>query len=521
MKGIKRIAVLVAVILVVLCLSALVSCGGNTNDTTTPTTDSTATTPPTDNTGNDSTNSTSGGNNDNTDVDNPNMVTVKVVDQNGKGIKGANIQICQGETCFFKPIITGADGVGSREYELNGERLKAKVNSIEGKDDYLTPGTMGYVYFQSGERELTIVIKKVTIEVFDQNEKSIEAAKIKLYQGSEVFLDELITDADGIATGFIASNGEEISAVVTEILSGGNYKLSNEATPFGIGVYDATITVNKLSAYTVKISTMLGKNVKNAKVELYEADTNRKKKTEYTDENGIVKFENIAPGQYYVKVSHENPSYVIISESNDGKFMFGNSTSIVLDAVEMPEIQYEVSLSNKEIGKTVILLNKNNEIVYEAETDENGTAYLVAPNGNYVAVVVTYDNTYYSPVYFEYDKAAVGTSTVGATKAGASKDTPILIYSNTIYYDFIADEAVWVKVLNASKKVFCFDTQFSYILDFHVGDNSEACKLDMGELSFELDTVLGATEYIRIVPTKSGLGILSSIAPGPLSHPYD
>lgn len=523
MKSIKRLAVMVAVILVVLCLSALVSCDGNTDDSTNPTTNST-TTPSTNsnNSGDNSTNSTND-DNGNTDKENPNMVTVKVVDQNGKGIKGANIQICQGETCFFKPIITGANGVGEREYELNGERLKAKINSIDGMEDYLTPGTTGYVYFNSGERELTIVVKKVTIEVFDQDGKGIEAAKIKLSQGDEAFLEELITDADGIASGFIASNGEEISAVVTEILSGGNYKLSNEATMFGIGVYQGTITVNKLSAYTVKLTTMFGTGIKDAKVELFDVEKNRKQKTAYTDENGLVKFENVTPGEYYVKVSHESPSYVITTESVDGKYMFGNSTSLILEVIDLPAIQYSVTLSDKAAGLTVLLLDKDNEIVWESTTDENGTAYLTASNGDYVAVVASNDGTYYSPVYFEYNKTASGTSTKSDAKAGSSEETPILLYSNEVEYSFASNEVVWFKILNAHKKSIVINSTFSYYsVLYNSGDSMLCSNYGAGTTTTALDnTDCGILECLRIAANEAGTASIYVIAPGTLSSPID
>lgn len=524
MKGIKRIAVLLAVLLVALSMVCLVSCGDDkTDDTTNPTTNST--TAPTTNSNNPNGGSTGSTNNggDNTDVENPNLVTVKVVDQNGKGISGAVVQICQGESCFSKAIVTGGDGYGSREYSgLSDERLKAKVNSVPGLDNYLTPGEYGYIYFDSGSRELTITIKKVHVEVLDQDGKSVEAAVIELTQGEQKLEDTLVTDADGIAEGFIAVDGNEVSAVVTEILSGGSYKLSKEPTYFGIGLYESTITVNKLSAYTVKLSTMQGLNVTGAKVELYDVEKNRKQKTVYTDENGVAKFENVAPGEYYVKVSHENPSYVVITEAADGKYMFGTGTTISLDVVILPEITYSVTLSDKKSGLTVLLLNADNEIVYEAVTDENGVASLNAPNGSYVAVVVTTDGTYYSPVYFEADKTAAGESTVGDTKAGESKDTPIILYTSSAHVEFKAGEKVWVKVVNAHRKTFAISTEVVYYLALYNGDEEISNDKYEGINSISLDIEGGiVVEYICIDPQAGGFADIFANAPGTHDNPID
>ena len=424
MKGIKRIAMLVAVMLVALSMVAvLASCGGD--DTTGSSDDSTSTTS---STTTPTTGSTGGG--DGVE-DNPNLVKVTVVDQNNKPIKGATVQICQGETCFAKPIVTGNDGVGTREYSsLGSERLKAKIQAINGNEDYLVPGEMGYVYFGEGEREITIKVRKVIVNVFDQNDKAVEGAAIQLYQGEHAFKDLIYTDADGIAYAFIAISGEDIGAQVTEILSGSGYELDNEIVYFDPGMYEATVLVSKLTTYSVKITTMLGKPIYNAKVELFDVAKNRKQKTAYTDESGIARFENMDPNEYYVKVTIESPAFKIITEASDGKYMFGNSYTLNIDVIELEKITYTVNAPESLNGYEVLVFDDRFDFVHEFLVIENGKVTFEASNGNYVVVVITQSSEYIKPVIFLKNDSAVAEVTVENAVAGADANHPIYLIGN-------------------------------------------------------------------------------------------
>ena len=199
MKNMKKIVALAVALLVVLSVSLLaVACGSDEeNGGTTETTanqNTTVTTQgggSTDTTVGGTTTTTQGGGT--TDTSKPttgtsgnggtddsgnagddlkeNEVKVTVRYENGRPVNGATVQICQGSQCFFMPIVTGTNGVGVGEYDLNGDALKAKVNSIKTNDgiDYLIPADEGYVYFEEDSRELVITIKLLTINVFDNN----------------------------------------------------------------------------------------------------------------------------------------------------------------------------------------------------------------------------------------------------------------------------------------------------------------------------------------------------------------
>lgn len=510
MKNLKRIATLFAVVLLtVSMLMLIVSCGddkdADPNNSVSSTAPS-ATNPTSSSQGGTSSSSdgstdSSNPGTDNPDNDNPNLVTVKVVDQNGNPIKGAEVQICQ-ESCFSKPIVTGNDGTGSREYTLSDAQLKARVRKIDGMDDYLVPATEGYVYFKAGERTLTITIRKVEINVFDQLDKAVEGAAIQLAQGEHNFNDLIYTDADGIASAFIAVSGEALSATVTEILSEGEYDLPSSATEFDIGAYDTTIVVDKLLSYSVKIATMMGNPLVNAKVELYDVEKNRKQKTVYTDENGIAKFENMDTGNYYVKVSHQSPAYVITTTATDGKYMFPEgSTSLILEAVDV-DVTYTVTLSNKASGVTVYLYDKNNELYAFADTDENGVASIIAKNGDYVAVVKAEDGFVASPLFFQFDGVASGEITISEAVSGTQENPLVVVDSENA--EVKAGETLYILIPNPQGKVVSITKEGNLVYTN----------------TFE-SVMEGTTTVVEYTPETDGTVEISVIAPGTHTNPID
>ena len=513
MKNLKRIMLLVVVIMAVLSMTLLMSaCGDDEENPTPPTSSSSGSS--------NTTNGSNPGDSSNTDDEkdeletNPNLVRVNVVDEKGKPVNGATVQICQGELCFSKPIKTGTDGTGTREYELDGSALKAKVIKIDGMTDYLTPGELGYIYFDSGSREITITIKKVTVNVFDSDGKAVEGAVVQLSQGEHILgaNTELVTDADGVAYGFVALSGEEIMVKVTEILSGGSYELDNEAVGFGIGVYDGTVTVQKLLAYVVKLSTMLGDNLADVKVQLFDSK-NRMRKTLTTDENGMVKFENVDPDTYYVKVVCNDPTYVIISEGVDGKYYFpAGSTTLNLDVAIVTDVTYEITVSNGLSGQTVKLYNKDSELIAFAETDENGVASIVAPYGEYYAVL---DSEYFAEyIQFTKDGNLSGTITVTDELAGSSEYSPIYLFDyDNISFD-ASSEFLWYEVVDYEGKLVVINLSsgayiFGYNLISSIGGETETI-------------VLNETGIFNIGPHQSSADITVTLkVPGTHSSPID
>ena len=459
MKNLKRMSMLLAVILVaistVFCMVAC-SCSDDNTDSSTP--QST----PNSNTTDNSTPSSG-----NTDTPKENLVSVTVVDKDGQGISGATVQICQGEQCFSKPIVTGNDGKGSREYDLNGASLKAKVLEIEGMDDYLVPGEMGYIYFPSGAKEITITVQPVSVNVVDQVGNKIEGAVVQLTQGEHAFSDTAVTDANGNVTAYIAIDGESITAVVKEVLSG-NYEIS--AKPTTLSGYAATITVNKEINYTVTVKDILGNGVENVTVKLFDCEKGYLQKTVKTDEQGIAIFENMDLKDYYVTAVTSSPAYVITTEATDGKYYFAQgSTTLDLEAIELTELTYTVTLSNAQAGLTVQILDESNKLVTEAQTGQGGVATFTLPNGTYVAVLVTEGEMKANPITFVKYGETSGTITVFQGASG-TQDNPIYIFTEATV-ELTANEAKYIAIPNAYRKVIGISYYVNLVID--TGDVTE------------------------------------------------
>ena len=478
MKNFKKFTSLMLAIMLAFAMIAVMASCGNDEEPPVSSSSTTGSNGGTDNSTPGSTPDSKPGDNeggDEIDMSNPNMVKVTVVDQNGKGLSNAKVQICQGEACFASPIITGANGVGSREYknlDVSTEVLKAKVNSVEEYGQY---SYQGYVYFAAGSREITVTIRKVSVNVLDQNGKAVENASVQVYQGEHPFDNLLVTDEDGVASVVTAVGNEELSAVVTGLSEEDKdmYELSKDPVLFGKGVYDGTVTVSKLSTYSVKIATMLGINIENAKVELYNGETNKKQKTGYTDSKGIVRFENIKPTQYYVKVTIESPTYKIITESQDGKYYFADkATNLVLDAVQLDVIKYTVSGPKELAGAFVTVYDKNHlEYVIEEGVvlDENGKATISLPYGEYVVECFSWDiEDDIAPIIFTKDGVIDGEFKI-LNNAGNEKSNPLYIVSG-FYYTFSGNGEVWFAIPFADGKVINISGDTGYVLSVSEGE---------------------------------------------------
>ncbi len=531
MKNFKRIASLMLALMLALCMVVLMaSCGEEEN----PPAGSQSSTGGSSNTDasnpDDTTNSSNSGNGE-VDMSNPNLVKVTVVDEKGNSVKGAVVQICQGETCFAQPILTGENGVGTREYgSLGEETLKAKVNAIDGCENYLVPADDGYVYFQPGSRELTITVRSITVNVFDQNGKSIENATVQLYQGEHAFKTTVVTDDDGVASAVIAVSGEEISAVVTEINSDKAYDIKEELTAFGAGVYDGTVIVNKLEDYVVKLSTMLGANIEGAKVELFNAESGRKQKTVYTNENGIARFEGMSPDNYYVIVTIDDPTYKIYTEGVDGKYYFAEgSLTLMLGVVQLDRVTYTVTADKSLAGASLTVYDSNHNYceIYDAEKeeivyvtfDENGVATFLAPYGEYVVVCYPFDDSKYAvPVIFTKNGVIEGKMALkDKAQVGSTKDNPFYVVGDLT--SFVETPACkWYAIPYADNKLVSI-SNFSGV-KYTLGTKNE---IEDEEYSFkgEANSENGMMLF-SIEPKGNNFSCTINVsAPGSFGSPYD
>lgn len=475
------------------------------------------------NTGSDNSSSNDGSSSNNGDdkpdvppVENPNLVKVTVLNQLGNPIKDAVVQICQGETCFAKPIITGKDGVGTREYSSMGkEALKAKIISIDGIDDFVS--SANYVYFEEGSRELTIYVQRVSVNVFDDSEQAIEGAVVQLYQGETPLDNTVITDAEGTAFAFVALNGENFSAKVTEILFGSGYDIPKNITELGEGEYEGSIVVRKNASYSVRVMNMFGDPLAGAKIKLYAGNVFEDVAT--TNENGIAIFENLKEGEYSVEVSFVSPAYKVIgANEEDGRFHFPkDSTSIEVMVVDS-DVTYTISVLNGTAGSVIDVLNLDNQIIETIETDENGKAYFIAPNGYYTAVLRT-EGEYAEPAIFVKDDDAVGEIKVTNKTAGTSKDAPIVL-TGEFNMSLEAGQTVWFAVPNANKKTVTIISANG--IGFKMGEGTDF--LDDGDTEFVpgIFTANKGEMMLFAIQTKEAQGVtVKPSAPGTQSDPID
>ena len=464
---------------------------------------------------NDGGNTGNGGNNDGGNTENPNLVKVTVLNQLGNPVKNAEIQICQGETCFNKPIITGNDGVGTREFTLGTGVLKAKINSIDGMIDFIASSE--YVYFEENSRELTITVQKVVVNVYDDKESAIEGAVVQLYQGENAFDGTIITDANGEAFAFVALNGNAISAKVTEIMSGSGYVISNDTIEIEADDYNGTIIVKKNASYSVRVSNMFGEAIVGAKVKLYSGKIFED--VANTDENGMVTFENLGEGQYSVEIIITSPAYKVLGASEDGRHYFAaGSTVLEVSVVDVPEITYTVSVNGSDGGDIIDVLNIDNEIIATITTDETGVATFVAENGYYTAVLRT-EGKYAAPAFFVKDDSATGKITVSNKTAGSSKDAPIILVGE-LNLSIEAGQTLWFAIPNANKKTVTVVSEkgvgikLGELLDF-VNDETVEFVTDM------FIAGKGEMVVIGIKSNEAQMLTLEPNAPGTINEPID
>jgi len=554
MRNFKKLASLLAVALVIFGMLALASCGGDgdtdassgtssskvekpadsagnsttdsqkpdesttdssKDDATDSSTESSTTNSSTDEGSTNSSTAESSKPDDGNDEANPNLVKVTVLNQLGKPVSGATIQICQDEVCFNKPIQTGADGTGSREYTLSQGNLKAKIVSIKGMDDFLA--SEEYIYFDEGSREVTITIQKVTVNVFDgdsENNDAIEGAQVQLYQGEYALDGELITDADGVVSGFVALTGGEFSAKVTKFhINAALYEVSKEAVKLGEGVYDGSIAVNQKMVYTIKLSNfMSGAPFAGVKVKLWLGDSFED--TAITDENGIARFENVGDGEYSIEIVFDSPAYVAIGASEeDGRHYFYGEKTLNIDVIELTYIEYTVNVSNKKAGQTVVVYDIYNAEYCAYETDENGVVKFGAKNGYYTAVLVTEADKYAKPVSFVKGDSAVGTIEVMDNKAaGSSKDAPIILTLGEFTFALEADKAVWFAIPNA------YGMSVSFGAEVNIGFDGMLEEAD-GEYYFTVEK--GEMAVFSLTSDVATSIPMVTKAPGTMYNPYE
>lgn len=176
----------------------------------------------------------------------------------------------------------------------------------------------------------------ITIKVVDILGNPVKNAYLQVCQGDMCFKAPLVTGDDGVGTMSLDLNGEAIKATILKIESDEGYEFDkSEAFYFESGATSLEIEVSKKVTYKVNCKTSSGAAVEGVKIQLFNAENDRLSKAVDTNADGVAVFENVTPLAYYVKVLDTENAYTVVTESDEGKFSFGDAyeIDIVLDLV--------------------------------------------------------------------------------------------------------------------------------------------------------------------------------------------
>lgn len=320
----KRIALLICALLLVVCVFA--SCGGGDN------------TPPVDTgTGSGTQTGTGSGSGNVTPPEDTTIIyTITIVDAKGNPVKDVNLQICDGGSCL-KPKVTDADG--KAVYSFNTKLGEPGVQINEAPEGFKIPS--GYTYFETDSVSITITLEQVA--TYTVNAPC--GAVVELFNQADESCAKATVDETGVVTFEIAP--DNYYAVLTHI--NGAFTLSNPTSAerenvivFGeektitaeYDVSDGDIT------YTVTIKDTDGNGISTL-VNIYDA-TYAIIETTGSDESGVVTFSK-PNGKYYVvaEVEATKSATVVFFEANgadEGEILVTNSPagSMKSNAVFIP-----------------------------------------------------------------------------------------------------------------------------------------------------------------------------------------
>ncbi|MBQ8840558.1 MAG: hypothetical protein IJ004_04485 [Clostridia bacterium] len=318
----KRIALLICALLLVVCVFA--SCGGGDN------------TPPVDTGTGSGTQTGTGTGNVTPPEDTTIIYTITIVDAKGNPVKDVNLQICDGGSCL-KPKVTDADG--KAVYSFNTKLGEPGVQINEAPEGFKIPS--GYTYFETDSVSITITLEQVA--TYTVNAPC--GAVVELFNQADESCAKATVDETGVVTFEIAP--DNYYAVLTHI--NGAFTLSNPTSAerenvivFGeektitaeYDVSDGDIT------YTVTIKDTDGNGISTL-VNIYDA-TYAIIETTGSDESGVVTFSK-PNGKYYVvaEVEATKSATVVFFEANgadEGEILVTNSPagSMKSNAVFIP-----------------------------------------------------------------------------------------------------------------------------------------------------------------------------------------
>ena len=243
MKDIKKIALLIlTVLLVVGMVFALAACNGSGD--------------PADNTADNGSDNGNGNNNDVNDNSNENNenalpegqaeYTILVVDGNGAPVAGVGVQLCSDAGCQM-PDATDASGVV--KFITAEDNYKAQIANVP--NGYISPASDKK--FPLLNNSAIITVEKAASYVVTVNDQFGNPVKDAVVTHTGV-ADAVNTNAAGLAP-FDCKDGEGYKVFV---VAPAGYEAANVVYTYAAGEKSITVTLNKISEITVIVKDSLG-----------------------------------------------------------------------------------------------------------------------------------------------------------------------------------------------------------------------------------------------------------------------
>lgn len=374
----------------------------------------------------------------------------------------------KGSVEFVKKDTNGTllAGVGFKLIDTDSQEIIANVVSDENgvvRADHLSPGSYAFIETNPNEgyiindTPIKFIIPETTTEdsvlleldtfinykgsvilskVNEQGE-SLVGARFDLYnENDEVLQRDLITDKDGHIK--ILDQLEPGAYYFVETASADENIINEAPIHFTIGsVYTGVPEIVEITATNFKGSVEMIKvdadenALANATFEVYFEDASEPVTSVYSDENGRIRVDHLAPGKYYFVEVAAPKNFMINTERVSFTIPSHTKEDHVLVKIEDDFINYKGSVELSKVdmedrrleGVRFSLYNSQDILIYQdLTTDENGIIAInneLSPGDYYFVETSTVDGNIINetPINFTISKEALGVPEVVKVKA--------------------------------------------------------------------------------------------------------
>ena len=380
----------------------------------------------------------------------PKIYSIKVlkVDKSDGSIitTGAEFTLTkEGNTDFSQTGITGPDGYAAFNnleagtYHLRETKAPSEYDLSAEVKDITLPGSNGNVEVSFADTKtppMTYSIKVIKIDLSD-NKTQLPGAEFKLtMDGNKEFSQTGITGSDGTYT---FTGLEAGTYYVTETKAPAGYEIATTSqtvsVPFNDGnaevkFYDSRHITFRYSITAVKVDENDNSKLQGAEFTLTKQYDTSFNQTGITGSDGIVTFNNLLAGTYYVEETKAPAGYeiskkvetIVLPSSNGDALVTFNDKKQIVEKYSIKIFKVDTSDKNKKLVGAEFTLTKDGDKSF-TQTGITGA------DGS-----VTFDNLTAGTYYVEETKAPEGyeVSTINQTVTLPSQDKNVEI---TFYDD--------------------------------------------------------------------------------------